>query len=104
MQARARSARCRRSLERELRSFARLEKGRLTRIGAVIATSPPGSFSDLPGAYLKPLVGTTADAGMGAAMPAFLSMISRNGLMMSIGIGKMIVEFLSLPTSLSVCR
>ena len=38
-----------------------------------------------------------------AGLPVF-SISSRNGLMMSIGIGKMMVEFCSAPISVSVCR
>jgi hypothetical protein len=36
--------------------------------------------------------------------PALLSMICKNGLMMSMGIGKIVVEFCSAPISVRVCK
>jgi hypothetical protein len=47
--------------------------------------------------------GRRASPLMPAGFPVF-SMRSRNGLMMSIGIGKTMVEFCSAPISVSVCR
>ena len=54
-----------------------------------------GTLSFISGARSAPF----APAGLPA-----LSSISRNGLMISIGIGKMMVEFCSAPISVSVCR